>query len=80
MNDVGATVLDLAGIPMPDSIDGITQQPLDGSTFALRPLESDPGTADYDASVRVVHAVHIAFRQRQAVGVDEPLRLQPTSA
>jgi arylsulfatase len=34
VNDVGATTLDLAGIPMPETIDGIAQQPLDGSTFA----------------------------------------------
>ena len=34
VNDVGATILDLAGIPMPDSIDGIEQQPFDGATFA----------------------------------------------
>ena len=34
VNDVGATVLDLAGIPMPRAIDGIEQQPLDGVTFA----------------------------------------------
>ena len=34
VTDVGATVLDLAGIPMPDTIDGIAQQPFDGATFA----------------------------------------------
>ena len=34
VNDVGATVLDLAGIPMPDTIDGVEQQPFDGETFA----------------------------------------------
>ncbi len=34
VTDVGATVLDLAGIPMPDSIDGVEQQPFDGVTFA----------------------------------------------
>ena len=34
VTDVGATILDLAGIPMPDSIDGIDQQPFDGATFA----------------------------------------------
>ena len=30
VNDVGATILDLAGIPMPDTIDGVAQQPFDG--------------------------------------------------
>ena len=34
VTDVGATILDLAGIPMPDSIDGVDQQPFDGATFA----------------------------------------------
>ena len=34
VTDVGATILDLAGIPMPDSIDGVEQQPFDGVTFA----------------------------------------------
>ena len=34
VNDIGATVLDLAGIPMPDSVDGVQQQPFDGVTFA----------------------------------------------
>jgi arylsulfatase len=31
--DVGPTILELAGIPQPTSIDGITQQPFDGVTF-----------------------------------------------
>jgi len=34
VTDVGATILDLAGIQMPDSIDGVAQQPFDGVTFA----------------------------------------------
>ena len=34
VTDVGATILELAAIPMPDSIDGIAQQPFDGVTFA----------------------------------------------
>ena len=34
VTDVGATILDLAGIPLPDSIDGVGQQPFDGATFA----------------------------------------------
>ena len=34
VNDVGATILDLAGVPMPGSIDGVAQQPFDGVTFA----------------------------------------------
>jgi arylsulfatase len=34
VTDVGATILDFAGIPMPESIDGVGQQPFDGVTFA----------------------------------------------
>jgi uncharacterized membrane protein len=34
VTDVGATILDLARIPMPASIDGVEQQPFDGATFA----------------------------------------------
>ena len=32
--DVGATILELTGIPHPETIDGIEQQPLDGPSFA----------------------------------------------
>ena len=32
--DVGPTILDIAGIPMPTHIDGIEQQPMHGVTFA----------------------------------------------
>jgi arylsulfatase len=31
--DVGPTILDAAGIPAPDVVDGIEQQPLHGFTF-----------------------------------------------
>ena len=34
VTDVGATILELAGIPMPDAIDGVAQQPFDGAAFA----------------------------------------------
>ena len=34
MIDVGPTILDVAGIPMPTHIDGIEQQPMHGVTFA----------------------------------------------
>ena len=32
--DIGPTILDVAGIPMPTHIDGIEQQPMHGETFA----------------------------------------------
>ena len=32
--DIGPTVLDIAGVPMPTHIDGIEQQPMQGETFA----------------------------------------------
>ena len=32
--DIGPTVLDIAGVPMPTHIDGIEQQPMHGETFA----------------------------------------------
>ena len=32
--DVGPTVLELAGIPEPDVVDGIAQEPMDGTSFA----------------------------------------------
>ncbi len=32
--DIGPTVLDIAGVPMPTHIDGIQQQPMHGETFA----------------------------------------------
>jgi len=34
VTDVGPTILDIAGIPMPTHIDGIEQQPMHGVTFA----------------------------------------------
>ena len=34
VTDVGPTILDIAGIPMPTHIDGIKQQPMHGETFA----------------------------------------------
>ena len=34
VTDVGPTILDIAGIPMPTHIDGIEQQPMHGETFA----------------------------------------------
>lgn len=32
--DVGPTILELAGIPQPDTVDGIDQHPMDGTSFA----------------------------------------------
>jgi arylsulfatase len=34
VNDVGPTILELAGIPEPKSVDGIEQEPMDGTSFA----------------------------------------------
>jgi arylsulfatase len=48
--DVFPTVLDLAGISMPDKIEGIEQSPLDGTSFAtvLRdPSQPSPRTTQY---------------------------------
>ena len=39
--DVGPTILDIAGIPMPTHIDGIEQQPMHGDTFADSLADAD---------------------------------------
>ncbi len=39
--DVGPTILDVAGIPMPTHIDGIEQQPMHGVTFADSLTDAD---------------------------------------
>ena len=39
--DVGPTILDIAGIPMPTHIDGIEQQPMHGETFADSLTDAD---------------------------------------
>ncbi|MFN8160453.1 MAG: arylsulfatase [Solirubrobacterales bacterium] len=39
--DVGPTILDVAGIPMPTHIDGIEQRPMHGSTFADSLTDAD---------------------------------------
>ena len=39
--DIGPTVLDIAGVPMPTHIDGIEQQPMHGETFADSLTDAD---------------------------------------
>ena len=41
VTDVGPTILDIAGIPMPTHIDGIEQQPMHGATFADSLTDAD---------------------------------------
>jgi len=33
VNDIGPTILDAAGIPEPKVVDGIQQEPMDGTSF-----------------------------------------------
>jgi arylsulfatase A-like enzyme/uncharacterized membrane protein len=42
--DVGPTVLELAGIPEPTAVDGIPQEPMDGTSFAY--TLADPSAAE----------------------------------
>jgi arylsulfatase len=39
--DVGPTILDAAGIPEPTTVDGIAQEPMDGTSFAYTFLDPD---------------------------------------
>jgi len=39
--DLMPTICDIAGVPLPDVVDGVPQQPLDGAS--LRPVLADPG-------------------------------------
>jgi arylsulfatase A-like enzyme len=39
--DVFATVLDSAGVPAPDVVDGVQQQPVDGASFAATFTDAD---------------------------------------
>lgn len=41
--DLMPTICDIAGVPLPDALDGVPQQPLDGAS--LRPVLADPGAA-----------------------------------
>ena len=40
-NDVFPTILELVGVPVPTSLDGVAQEPLDGVSFAATVLSGD---------------------------------------
>ena len=50
--DVGPTILEVAGIPMPTHIDGIEQQPMHGETFADSLTDDDGARAPHPAVLR----------------------------
>lgn len=41
VNDIGPTVLEAAGIPQPETVDGIAQVPMDGASFAASLTSAD---------------------------------------
>ena len=41
VTDVATTILELAGIPQPDTVDGIAQEPMHGTSFAATLTDAD---------------------------------------
>ena len=52
--DIGPTILEAAGIPEPKSVDGIAQEPMDGTSFLYTFDDADGGRAAHHAVLRDV--------------------------
>ena len=52
--DVGPTILEAAGIPEPESVDGIAQEPMDGTSFLYTFDDAQGAGAPHDAVLRDV--------------------------
>ncbi len=52
VTDVGATILDIAGIPAPSRVDGVEQEPMHGVTFADSLIDDDGPRAAHPAVLR----------------------------
>ena len=84
VTDVAPTILDVCGIPAPDEVDGIEQEPLHGGTFAdsfLDAAASEHHTQQYFESVgnRAIYkdGWWLAMRTERIPWVLTPAALQP---